>query len=85
MDQVVNHSDDVKPLTCTPILDEEDKPIEGNRLDWIRKGFEQGVSAELKNLLFIIILIAVVVGLIVTAHELAFKNLGKINWCETIS
>ena len=57
---------------------EEDKPIEGNRLDWIRKGFEQGVSAELKNLLFIIILIAVVVGVIVTLHELAFKNLGKL-------
>ena len=77
-------SDDVKELTCTPILDEEDKPIEGNRLDWIRKGFEQGVSAELKNLLFIIILIAVVVGVIVTLHELAFKNLGKLVGSEGI-
>ena len=29
-------SPDVLPLTCTPILDEEDKPIEGTRLDWIK-------------------------------------------------
>lgn len=70
-------SDDIKELTCTPILDEEDQPIEGNRLDWIKQGFEKGVSAELKNLLFIIILVAVVVGVIVTVHEFVFKNLGK--------
>ena len=35
------------------------------------------MSAELKNLLFIIILVAVVVGVIVTVHEFVFKNLGK--------
>lgn len=69
---------DVKELTCTPILDEEDKPIEGTRLDWIRQGLERGVSTELKNLFFVLILIAVTVGIIVTLHELAFKNLGKI-------
>lgn len=73
-----HNSDDIKELTCTPILDEEDKPIEGTRLDWIKQGFEKGVSAELKNLLFIIILVAVVVGVIVTVHEFVFKNLGKL-------
>lgn len=75
---------DVKELTCTPILDEEDKPIEGTRLDWIRQGLEKGVSTELKNLLFVLILIAVTVGVIVTLHELAFKNLGKVIGDETI-
>lgn len=76
--------DDVKELTCTPILDEEDKPIEGTRLDWIKQGFEKGVSPQLKNLLFILILIAVTVGVIVTVHEIAFKHLGKLVGDDTI-
>ena len=70
-------SPDVLPLTCTPILDEEDKPIEGTRLDWIKQGFD-GLSGDFKNFLFIMILIMVVVGLIVTAHEFAFKYIGKL-------
>ena len=70
-------SPDVLPLTCTPILDEEDKPIEGTRLDWIKQGFD-GLSGEFKNFLFVAILIIVVVGLIVTAHEFAFKYIGRL-------
>ena len=46
-------SPDVLPLTCTPILDEEDKPIEGTRLDWIKQGFD-GLSGDFKNFLPII-------------------------------
>lgn len=70
-------STEVLPLTCTPILDEEDKPIEGTRLDWIKQGFD-GLSGDFKNFLFVAILIIVVVGLIVTAHEFAFKYIGKL-------
>lgn len=77
------HGDNVLPLTCTPILDEEDKPIEGSRLDWISQDFSK-ISPAFKNFLFIFLLILVVIGVMVTIHEFAFKFIGRLIGDEKI-
>lgn len=79
------HGDlDIQNLTCTPILDEDDQPIDGTRLDWIKQAFDEGVSTEFKTIIFVIILVGLTVVILVTVHEYAFKSIGKLIGDESI-
>ena len=70
-------TNDTLPLICTPVEDEKDNPILGTRLDWIQDSFG-GIDAETKNIFYLIIIVAVLIGAMVFLHSFIFKNIGKL-------
>ena len=77
-------SNETLPLICTPVEDEKGDPISGkNRLDWIKGTFE-GISPDVKNILYVILIAGILIGAMVFVHSFVFKNLGKILGDESI-
>jgi len=70
-------TNDTLPLICTPVEDEKGEPISGTRLDWIQGSFG-GIDAETKNIFYLIIIVAVLIGAMVFLHSFIFKNIGKL-------
>ena len=74
---------DVQPLVCTPVLDENDQPYEGTRLDWVKQSFD-GISPEVKNIFFLIIVVILLVITLIQFHQFIFKYIGKVVGDDTM-
>jgi hypothetical protein len=71
-----NKAGDPFSLTCEPIVDENDKPIEGkDRLEWVKDVYN-GVPKGMKQMLWAIIFIIVLTGILMSLHIFIFKNIG---------
>ena len=63
-------------LTCEPIVDLDDKPIEGkDRLEWV-KGVYNSVPKGAKQMIWIFIFIILLTGILLSLHIFIFKNIG---------
>tara|TARA_B100000795_G_scaffold49916_1_gene32786 strand:+ start:1156 stop:2154 length:999 start_codon:yes stop_codon:yes gene_type:complete len=76
-------TNDTLPLICTPVEDEKGDPLYGTRMDWI-KGTFGGIDSETKNIFYLIVIVAVIIGAMVFIHSFIFKNLGKLIGDDTI-
>ena len=73
-----DHTDKGDPfsLTCEPIVDTDDKPIEGkDRLEWVKDVYGS-VPKSMKNLLWVVIFIIILTGILITLYSIIFKNIG---------
>lgn len=71
-----NQAGDPFSLTCEPIVDENDKPIEGkDRLEWI-KGVYNSVPKGMAQMFWALVFIIVLTGILMALHIFIFKNIG---------
>ena len=62
-------------LTCEPIVDEKDKPLDGgDRFAWI-KGVYNTVDSDAKNLFWLLLFVIFLIGILVSLHVFIFKNI----------
>ena len=71
-----NQAGDPFSLTCEPIVDENDKPIEGkDRLEWV-KGIYNSVPKGMAQMFWALVFIVVLTGILMALHVFIFKNIG---------
>jgi hypothetical protein len=71
-----NKGGDPFSLTCEPIVDEDDKPIEGkDRLEWI-KGVYNSVPKGAAQMIWIFVFVIILTGILMALHIFIFKNIG---------
>lgn len=73
-----NLDSDISAMTCEPIVDENDKPIDGRlRLSWL-KTMTFSIPESFRNSVVLIILSLFIVGIIVVIHDTIFNKLGVL-------
>jgi len=71
-----NQAGDPFSLTCEPIVDENDKPIEGkDRLEWV-KGIYNSVPKGMAQMFWALVFIVILTGILMALHIFIFKNIG---------
>ena len=79
-----NMEPDVSAMTCEPIVDEDDNPIDGRlRLSWL-KTVSFGVPESVRNSFMLVILSVVLLGIVVVVHDTVFNKLGLLIGTEKI-
>ena len=69
---------DVSAMTCEPIVDENDQPIDGRlRLSWL-KTMAFGIPESVRNSFALVILSIFILGIIVVIHDTVFNKLGVL-------
>jgi len=70
-------SNETLPLVCTPVEDEDGDSVYGSRLDWVKGSFDS-ISPDVKNMLYLVLIVCIIIGAMVFFHSFIFKNLGKM-------
>ena len=70
-------SNETLPLVCTPVEDENGDSLGGSRLDWVKGSFNN-ISPDVKNMLYLVLIVGIIIGAMVFFHSFIFKNLGKM-------
>lgn len=70
-------SNETLPLVCTPVEDENGDSLGGSRLDWVKGSFDS-ISPDVKNMLYLVLIVCIIIGAMVFFHSFIFKNLGKM-------
>ena len=66
-------------LTCEPIVDEDDKPIDGkDRLEWVKEIYnsDNKTLQGMKNWFWIFLFVIALTGILMALHVFIFKNIG---------
>ena len=66
-------------LTCEPIVDEDDKPIDGkDRLEWVKEIYnsDNETLKGMKNWFWIFLFVIALTGILMALHVFIFKNIG---------
>jgi len=79
-----NMDSDFSAMTCEPIVDEDDNPIDGRmRLSFL-KTFSLGVPDKVKNSFMLVVLSIILLGIVVVVHDMVFNKLGMLIGTEKI-
>lgn len=71
-----NLDSDVSAMTCEPIVDENDEPIDGRlRLSWL-KSVALNIPESVRNSVSLIILSLFILGILLVIHDTVFNKLG---------
>ena len=66
-------------LTCEPIVDEDDKPIDGkDRLEWVKEIYnsDNKTLQGMKSWFWIFLFVIALTGILMALHVFIFKNIG---------
>jgi len=66
-------------LTCEPIVDEDDKPIDGkDRLEWVKEIYNSDNTTlqGMKSWFWIFLFVIALTGILMALHVFIFKNIG---------
>ena len=66
-------------LTCEPIVDEDDKPIDGkDRLEWVKEIYnsDNKTLQGMKKWFWIFLFVIALTGILMALHVFIFKNIG---------
>ena len=72
------YDDELVPMDCEPIEDEDGEPIYGNRFDWI-KSVGDKLNKSTKNYLYAILLILILTIILYFAWKTIFTTIGGLN------
>jgi len=79
-----NLEPDISAMTCEPIVDEDDNPIDGRlRLSWL-KTLSFGIPESMRNAFVLVILSVILLGIVVVIHDMVFNKLGMLIGSEKI-
>lgn len=79
-----NLEDDISAMTCEPIVDENDDPIDGRlRLSWL-KTVTFGIPESIRNTFMLVVLSVILLGIVVVVHDMVFNKLGMLIGTESV-
>ena len=72
------YDDELVPMDCEPIEDENGDPVYGNRFDWIKRAGDN-LNKSAKNYLFVILLVLVLSVVLYFSWKAVFTTIGGLN------
>jgi len=70
-------ADDPFSLTCEPIVDEDDKPIDAkDRLEWVKDIYNNKSVKNMRDNIWILLFVILLSGILIAFYVFIFKNIG---------